>query len=1075
MDRWVVILIAGFVVLQGNRELRAQCYTAATIVPANATGWPNPLVSSPPNTWVQNWPPPSITGACAACPTLFTTTVCEGQRIPIYMCASNVYTISLCSSTNTSWNSYLTISNGTTTGYVWDDNGCGGPLSTVTFNPSVNASYNIRISGPPPTCANNTALCGTIQITCSPVPPPPVNDNPCTAIVLNVGNSCSMITSGTTWATATSGIGTPPCGNYPNNADVWFTAVVPPSGNLAVETNLVVATNIGMAWYIPPVCSAPALPASNWTVLDCNDDIAPGSLQPYLLRTGLTPGDVIYIRVWPESNILNGGSFEICAYNPVLPVNDEPCNATPITVDAACTTINSSTQNATPSTGPTYLPAVPTCGNVAPLRDVWFTLTTPVTPMTPSVGTVINIPSANLTDAAMAVYTGTCNGTLTEVACSDPGGAALPTITLVPPTVPQGTVIYVRVWNKTTVFGTFTICAKPTSPPPNDDPCGALPLTVQYGCSLNSATMGNATTTVNAPPPAGTINVPNPSCGGTAFNDVWFTAVVPPNGQLVLDTDDGALTDAAMEVYRVVSGTCGSGNLSLAAIGQCITNGSQNGTDMPKLTILAGLPPAGQLVYIRVWRQGTAVASSFQICASRTDPPPGACSYTLRMTDLGGDGWDGSTVTINRFPLGIGPPIVTNYTITGAVGSVIFGGNPTDIFQITYTPVGGFQNQIGYTVRAQNDGLLLNSGTPPSTPFFQFVVDNLCNVPPAPQEDCLGAEQVCGDASLSATPLNIGDVQDLNFSNRGCLITNERRGVWYSFYVYLGGQLGFSVGPGNTDYDYGVWGPYTGGITCPPNSLPIRCSWADGAAVTGLNFTATDISEGVFGDGWTRYLDVLPGQWYTLFLDNWYLTTNGFTLNWNTQGGASIDCIYTPLDLLDLFATAGEQGISVDWLTSGTHNTGSYRIERSADGRTFAGIGVIEVPVNTSGTQAYKFMDTTPLIGTNHYRIALIDAQGSEEFSRVVTAFHGPSAGKITIRPNPVGEQLGLEFKGMSQGSGQYRILDNTGRIAISGPLLMDDGLNQRSIALPRLGAGSYTFQLQDVRGQLSSARFVKE
>lgn len=93
----------------------------------------------------------------------------------------------------------------------------------------------------------------------------------------------------------------------------------------------------------------------------------------------------------------------------------------------------------------------------------------------------------------------------------------------------------------------------------------------------------------------------------------------------------------------------------------------------------------------------------------------------------------------------------------------------------------------------------------------------------------------------------------------------------------------------------------------------------------------------------------------------------------------------------------------------------------------------------------------------------------------MVTAFHGPSAGKITIRPNPVGEQLGLEFKGMSQGSGQYRILDNTGRIAISGPLLMDDGLNQRSIALPRLGAGSYTFQLQDVRGQLSSARFVKE
>lgn len=130
---------------------------------------------------------------------------------------------------------------------------------------------------------------------------------------------------------------------------------------------------------------------------------------------------------------------------------------------------------------------------------------------------------------------------------------------------------------------------------------------------------------------------------------------------------------------------------------------------------------------------------------------------------------------------------------------------------------------------------------------------------------------------------------------------------------------------------FGVHTPYTS----PPNSLPIRCSWADGAAVTGLNFTATDISEGVFGDGWTRYLDVLPGQWYTLFLDNWYLTTNGFTLNWNTQGGASIDCIYTPLDLFNLCNRRGTGNLD-DWLTSGTHNTGSYRIERSADGRTFA-------------------------------------------------------------------------------------------------------------------------------------------
>ncbi|MEZ4740272.1 MAG: hypothetical protein R2818_13170 [Flavobacteriales bacterium] len=30
---------------------------------------------------------------------------------------------------------------------------------------------------------------------------------------------------------------------------------------------------------------------------------------------------------------------------------------------------------------------------------------------------------------------------------------------------------------------------------------------------------------------------------------MWFTVIVPASGQLVLDTDDGTLNDAAMQVY----------------------------------------------------------------------------------------------------------------------------------------------------------------------------------------------------------------------------------------------------------------------------------------------------------------------------------------------------------------------------------------------------------------------------------------------------------------------------------------------------------------------------------------------
>ncbi|MEZ4740273.1 MAG: hypothetical protein R2818_13175 [Flavobacteriales bacterium] len=251
-----------------------------------------------------------------------------------------------------------------------------------------------------------------------------------------------------------------------------------------------------MSLYTTTACNAPAI---NWTEVVCNADIATGVPRPYILRTGLTPGTTVYIRVWPEGNVLNGGSFEICAYDPILPPNDQPCNATPLTVAAGCPTVSSTNQNATPTTGTTFSPVNPTCGNVTPLNDVWFTLTTPIV-APPSTGVVINTTSSTLNDAAMAVYTGTCNGTLTQVACVDPPGSAMPSIALTPPTVPQGTVLYIRIWNKNAVFGSFTICAQPTSPPPNDDPCGAIPLTPQFGCLFNGFSTENATQTQWHPP-----------------------------------------------------------------------------------------------------------------------------------------------------------------------------------------------------------------------------------------------------------------------------------------------------------------------------------------------------------------------------------------------------------------------------------------------------------------------------------------------------------------------------------------------------------------------------------------------
>ncbi|MBK6830493.1 MAG: hypothetical protein IPG92_07020 [Flavobacteriales bacterium] len=245
------------------------------------------------------------------------------------------------------------------------------------------------------------------------------------------------------------------------------------------------------------------------SLISCNDNLLTGTAnQPYLLIPPAFAGQTIYIRVWPESGAVNGGTFEICAYNPTPPPNDNPCGALPVLVDAGCSTVTSTNQNATATAG---IPA-PGCGGAAPYNDVWFTVTVPAVPV--GSGVIINTASPTLNNAAMAVYTASsCAAGYALVACNDPAvGMPAMQVNQNGTTIVAGTVLYVRVWNKNALFANFTICATPTFPPANNDPCGAIAVPVQHGCIFDNFTNTNATTTATVPAPL-VVALPPTMCG----------------------------------------------------------------------------------------------------------------------------------------------------------------------------------------------------------------------------------------------------------------------------------------------------------------------------------------------------------------------------------------------------------------------------------------------------------------------------------------------------------------------------------------------------------------------------------
>lgn len=417
---------------------------------------------------------------------------------------------------------------------------------------------------------NLSAFCAYSQV--------PSNDNPCSAIPLTVSASCSYSTYTNANATATAGVTAPGCASY-SGGDVWFTAVVPASGTLIVDTQTGVMTDSGMAFYSGTCGSL--------TLIECDDDDSPNGLMSYINRTGLTPGATIWIRVWEYGND-NNGTFGICATMPPLPPsNDDPCSAQPIPVNIACNYSTYTNAAATATTGVT----APGCASYSG-GDVWFTIVVPAS------GTfTIDTQTGVMTDSGMALYTGSC-GALTLLECDDDDSANGLMSSITRTGMTPGATVWIRVWEfGNNNNGTFGICATLPPPPPTNDNCNnAIAATMTNGTCAN--TFGYIT--------GATASSQANGCGGTANDDVWFSFVATANNAVVtLSNISGTTTDLYHSVY---AGSCG-------APGAALVCSDPNSSSVSGLVI-------GNTYYVRVysWSSSSGLSASFDLCILGTGP-----------------------------------------------------------------------------------------------------------------------------------------------------------------------------------------------------------------------------------------------------------------------------------------------------------------------------------------------------------------------------------------------------------------------------------------------------------------------
>lgn len=327
------------------------------------------------------------------------------------------------------------------------DGSCNGGLTSLFCNdtstgPSVEAGtlngliignkYFVRVYSNP----NNSGF-GAFNI-CITTPA-----NPCNSITTIA--SCNTVIN----ATVASGFGSysnSACGNLADGVEKIYSFTPATSGSFTIAQS----SSFGTIDY---QIKDPSLgcDASNW---NCIGSLTNAETSPYF---ALTAGVAYYFLADPQTSLGGNFSFSItCGVIP--PDNDEPCNATPLSVNLLCTYDTYSNTNASSS----QFVGAPSCANYVN-NDVWFSVTVPSTGMV-----VIDTQVGGVTNSGIAIYEGDCSA-LSEIACDDDSSTHPFMSSLTVSSRTPGEVLYIRFWeNGGGANGTFGICV--TTPPACDAP-----------------------------------------------------------------------------------------------------------------------------------------------------------------------------------------------------------------------------------------------------------------------------------------------------------------------------------------------------------------------------------------------------------------------------------------------------------------------------------------------------------------------------------------------------------------------------------------------------------------------------
>ncbi len=174
-----------------------------------------------------------------------------------------------------------------------------------------------------------------------------------------------------------------------------------------------------------------------------------------------------------------------------------------------------------------------------------------------------------------------------------------------------------------------------------------------------------------------------------------------------------------------------------------------------------------------------------------------------------------------------------------------------------------------------------------------------------------------------------------------------------------------------------------------------------------------------------------------------------------------------PIDLILFDAIENGSEVKVEWTTASEINNDYFTIQRSKDALNWESIKQVDGAGNSSSIINYIDKDPVPYSGTSFYRLRQTDFNGSVSYSQIESVnFQGIEI--VRIYPVPANQNMNLSINTSFDTEVAIELFNSIGQNMFKEIVYCTKGLNDVSVDITKLPAGSYLIRLQSEQLSLS-------